>query len=329
MYREKEESYSIVKSLAGLTSYQTTNEIVVDRPTIIHFGGNMTDNDQRALSMCRISKSWLGLHITDELSNFARDGQINMYSINYGIEDSEDFLSATHLTSEECLDLLKKIFYPLIFKEENILYDYNQILNNFSRLHFVTHCYGALALNEVCEYLGELLTHLNFNYEEISKLMGTIVSINYAPMRKPLMLTNINVMSLRDDIINHSKYKHLCTNPITINTDDNNLNIISKRIVTKDFARLYINDHEIKTLYRNSQWQLQFKATTDDMENVHVYSGKNAECISEIICHILAENIAISLRREYGENISKPTINDMESLASKILSYYSQDELIP
>lgn len=251
-----------------------------------------------------------------------------MYSINYGVEDSEDYLSSTHLTSDECWDLTMKTFYPLIFNENNAPKTYEEIKHNFSLLHFVTHCYGASALNQIAEYAAELLSSLEYNEPQLQDLLGNIISINFAPMRKPIFLSNINIMSLKDDIINHDSYKAICTNPITINKNENNLNIISQRIVTEKMARSYISDHDIKSLYRNKEWQLRFKATKDD-ENLQIYSGENAECLSEIASHILAENIAISLRREYGEHISKPTISDMENLASNILSHYSQDELIP
>ena len=135
MYREKDENYSIIKAIPGtLRAYDEVNEIDATKPTLIALGGNMTDNPQLALGMSRIAKSLLGLNLSDEISNFARDGNINTYSINYGVGDSEDYLSSTYLSSEEIHELTMKIFYHQIFKTDKELFTFDEIKNNFSKI---------------------------------------------------------------------------------------------------------------------------------------------------------------------------------------------------
>ncbi|MBE5758331.1 MAG: hypothetical protein E7345_05375 [Clostridiales bacterium] len=328
MYREKEENYSIIKAIPGtLRAYDEVDNIDASQPTIIGLGGNMTDSVQRALGMCRIPKSWLGLMRPDKLSNFARDGDINTYSINYGVSDSEDYLSSTYISSEEISDLTNKIFYNLIFKCDNELFSLDEIKENFSNLHFVTHCYGGYVLSRIVEYLAELLTIIGADFDTIKDCMKSITAINYAPMEIPQFITNINILSLKDDLIDVTKYKDICDSPITLQVEDNNLNIISKQIVSNPKEKGYINDHNIKNLYRNAKWKCGFYDTTEGEFADFVYPGGNADCISEIISHILGENLASSLRRQPGKIAPKPTITDMQNIAYNILSYFSEEDL--
>jgi leucyl aminopeptidase len=60
------------------------------------------------------------------------------------------------------------------------------------------------------------------------------------------------------------------------------------------------------------------------MDTLELYPGGNAECISEIVAHIMCEQIARNIRNEGEEKLTPAELADM---AQNIANHYSEEQL--
>ena len=323
----KDKSYSILldnpNSITPDKIVLSNNEHVnLDKPTIISLGGNMTNSDERAMGMNSLIKHILGIpHFNT--GNFGNRDNINIYSVNYGIVDISDQFSETQLTTEEIIDLTRRIFEDQIFLNDSALFSFEEIKANFGNLHFFTHCYGSYVLTQIIDYVIELLVDLKFDKNQITELLSQITAVNYAPITTPKLITNINIMSMDDDMIDYEEYLKN-DEPLNIAQELNNVNIVSQKIINDKMAMKYYTDHNIQAMKRDDYWQSIIRHTNQDMKSFDIYPGGNAECISEIVAHILGEQLAICIREN---NEEKLTPSELTQLAQSIAKYYTEEQL--
>jgi len=325
--REKDEKYSIYLDPPDVLApdgelLEDNENLNIDKATVISLGGNMTGDVWSAIAMNGLIKHLLGIPYFDD-SNFGNRDDVNFYSVNYGKADATDPFSQTSLTTEEIIDLTHRIFNDLIFINDKECFEFESIKENFGKIYFFTHCYGSYVLTQIIDFVEYILQSLSLTNEQVAEILSQITAVNYAPVSIPKGITNINILSRVDEMVDTHDYWD-SDEQFLIDHKTNNINIVSRKIVNDIEGSVYINDHNIKAIKRDDHWQFKIKIPSSDLDRFEVYPGGNAECISEIVAHIMCEQIARNIRNEGEEKLTPAELAD---IAQNIANHYSEDQL--
>ena len=307
----------------------------ITKPTFISLGGNGTINTHFANGSCSRMERLMGLKpkYADIYSTYKDVDLIGFY---YGIDNEKD----THgsVSRNEIAYFVEKLLVPLCLNpENNRALPLEQVCVNFSRLIFFTHCYGAVVVNDMMEYLRKKLLIKGFSEEDINTIYSQAVNIAYSPLEDDYYLPTIKVNSfcdsfnittdLKEWFIKKYGYKldgvaiYNELKDIAENNKNENQKVISiyssKLINLKTNKENLIDEHLSECVDLNEKWMAGKKSG----------GAKNSECVSRIVGYSLAYAGARALNIHKSNSIMPLNLNNLENNLKDVLESYKAEDL--
>jgi hypothetical protein len=336
------------KAGCGLRNLNTPNHWIpnihkenfsIERPIIMCFPGNGAISPQKANGFCKTIERVLGLNHEADTKNSSYDF-VDIMGVYYGT-DSKDDTSGT-LNKEEQEYFIDRFLMPLCTDSSGELLPLKKICLNMSRLTFCTHCYGALALDEIMCKFTNRLENMGLTKDEIINIKSHCCQITYSAYINASPVPTIRIDSLTDsfhkgmDKEYKDTYGHMLDG-IEIQYDTRGmfrnkpnrypnafeiLHIYTSRLLNIDSnknIKKIIDEHTIEYLSREADWSITEKAK----------DARNADAVSQLMGHSISWAVINSLRsQELGQPIPKTALNtELRPVLENVLEIYSPAEL--
>lgn len=159
--------------------------VIVDKPSIIVFGGNSTFGMKEANGNAKVVQGFIG----------KVNEPIDIISVFYGDYSSD-------IAEENNMHLAEKLFVPLV-QENGKRLPLEKAMKNMRKVNIFTHCAGNEIFQGVLDEFGKKLNDLGYAKEEQSQIFGQIFLLGYAPIEhlKNDEVKQFYVQSVTDDHI--------------------------------------------------------------------------------------------------------------------------------
>jgi len=159
----------------------------VTKPTVLCFGGNTSLQAKDGNYMCKVAQSLVGIKDPIVDNEIATTQDVDFVGVGYGDDETIGFGKKQtispmgSLTEEEIAELANNIFTPLYMDEMMKRRPVEQILKNFNKITFFSHCYGAAEVYALIHKVYENMWALGFKQETIQDAINQLCSVSYAP----------------------------------------------------------------------------------------------------------------------------------------------------
>ena len=169
-------------------------DIELDKPCVLCFGGNATVTERSANGMAKIAE---GLFDPSHKQTLA-----NVYAISYGGNPES---RAGNMTCDEVERLARGIFLPRLLDSQGNRYDYEKCAKNFRNISVFSYSFGAKVLKYVIYNVAQIMEYeFQFSEREIVGILKQIYHVSYAPSTKQNGLTsNFELKSLGDEMVDY------------------------------------------------------------------------------------------------------------------------------
>lgn len=273
------------------------------RTKVICLGGNLSLKAKNANYMCKIAQSLIGIKEPKFQNEIATTKDIDFVGIGYGSNytDIEGFdeESTGSLTEEEVTELAKSIFEPCYLDENANIRPKAQILKNFNRITFFSHCYGARVVVFLTHKAYHNMLDLGIDKQIADEAVNRIFSVTYAPAvaipypglqiipEKDKTLIGGPLFSPVSDEFLFDRFENgrFGTGTVAYKENDNLVSLIVTHM-TKNKR----DEHPVGYVERDQHWQL--------LEKDNIFG----DTISQTMGAILATAIACSLKNQPRPN---------------------------
>ena len=197
---EKEISFSIGKRNKNFNNHWeqlNIDQFKIVKPTIICFGGNMTVSEKDANAMCKIADHLLSKN-PKYGTEYSKYYDIDIVGVSYGKDKGKE---QGHLSKEEVSEFVDKVFIRLCKDDEGNDLPVDQVKKNFGNVTFLSHCYGARAINEIIVDMYKKMVKEGYNKEDVNEFFRQMNSVSYAPMLAIYNVNNLAVYTGNDELL--------------------------------------------------------------------------------------------------------------------------------
>lgn len=289
-----------------------------EKPIMLVFGGNGTQDDKSTKGNGNIVSSSLGVFKTD----------VDMFCVNYN--NNEFFTAAMH-------KLVNWLITNLISKNNQKL-DLDTACKNMRKLNIASHCYGSgPILDEFIFQISLLLDKCNYYDDEQQKILQQIFSVNIAFFQQVNYLSGLDIFSISDGAFQFEglkltkKFLNNINNILMSDYDHSNFKTksdIESYNYINDSDRCYVmresnrisliagnfrnkaDDHSFTTIKRGKNW----KMLVDSTPTGEVVS----KCASCALCNAVANSmINIKAEKHVPFNIDE-LVSQLQLITAKI-----------
>jgi len=312
-----------------------------DKPTVICLSGSGTTDNKTANGIAKIVQNYLDLMFKTKDGKTAVD-YIDIMGIKYV---RPDYCYSTNLMTSSFANQLTNAMVALLTDANGHKLSLEQAQKNMSRITFFTYCYGKLVLNDLINRLNKKLAELNYTEAEIVAINNASQEVSFAPrITEENKIPSVQVIS-QNDSVNNSVLKNIYTpeklaelNGITLHTDTTgtlygqkceaatapSIQIVSSKLLnTFNKTHLYFDDHNIKCVSRDNDWNL--KTFQVRGETIH---SPNADCVSQMMAWALCRGVENSIQNFTATKyLPKTYWQDMVPELQSIIDSYATEKL--
>lgn len=248
--------------------------------------------------------------------------------------------------SQEGTKLLVNKFMTLCEKEDGSLLPKQDIMKNFSKLVFSSHCYGAVVIDKIFSGINKNLKAQGMSQNDVLDIFAQTGHVTYAPHADSILIPTVRVESFTDSVHNEvfrtyrenygeklDGIKMYKNSPKTLNNDYNpyvlqeNIQIFSSRLINTEEntnLRALKDEHEAHYLIRDEKWQSAPKFKGEPLSEHAV----NLDTTSQMMGYALSLYTANAIANANTEElIEKPTITEVKNDLQGILDSVPKQDL--
>ncbi len=284
------------------------NTYRITKPTVLCFGGNGTLTTKSANAMCKAAQGLVGLK-EPSAQEFATSKDVDFIGFAYGKFGDGD-LGSSFLTHNERKQIVDNIFLPLCINEKGALLQPNEILKNFSKITFFTHCHGATETAIIVSRTHSAMVNLGIDIKTANDAISQMFAVSYAPFEE-CGVPSLQVVPMKDDVlidgpdycdISHRFLmdrffgaRNLGSGTVCYKEDEHTINLL-----VSDMTKSSTDEHGINVTKRDENWRYEPEDS--------VYGDE----VSQAMGNALALSIANSLQNENSDAlIPKPSIDEV------------------
>ena len=280
------------------------------RPMVICLSGSGTTDNKLVNGVTKIIQNYLDLIFKTKDGKNAFD-YIDIIGIKYARKDRTNY--AEGYITEEFADKLTDALVDKLTNWNQCKLPLDCAKKKFAQITFFTYCYGKQVLDNLINLLSEKLVLAGYTSDEINAILGASKEISFAPYTcTENKIPSVHVISNHDPI-SSPILKNLYTeqqldelNGVTLHQDNSGClygqpcdtaTAPSIQIISSKFINAYqvsnknLNDHNIKCISRDDNWNLKAYSLCDESKYPF-----NADCVSQMIAWALCRGVENSMQ---------------------------------
>lgn len=313
-----------------------------DGATLICFEGNGTIDSTKANAGCKRNETLMGIKIeaTDDIFSTYKD--VDVLGFYYPKTEGK----TVGEISQEGFKVLTDKFMTLCTQEDGSLLPKEDIMKNFSRLVFSSHCYGAVVIDRIFSGINKNLKAQGMSQDDVLDIFAQTAHVSYAPHTDSTLIPTVRVESFTDSVhrgLNNLYKRNYGTaldgikiyknSPKTLNNDyspyvlQENIQIFSSRLINTEEntnLRALKDEHEAHYLIRDEKWQSAPKFKGEPISEHAV----NLDTTSQMMGYALSMFTANAIANANSEElIEKPSLTEIKNDLQDILDSVPTQDL--
>ena len=313
-----------------------------NRPVIICLSGSSTTENKLVNIIAKIIQNYLDLLFKTKDGKNALD-YVDIIGIKYARKDRNTYEKG--YITEEYVDKLTDALVDLLTNWNQHKLPLDCAKRKFAQITFFTYCYGKQVLENLINILNEKLAAVGYTPAEINFIFGASKEVSFAPHTfTGNKIPSVHIISNNDQIAS-PMLKNLYTeqqltelNGITLHQDKPGflygqpcdtatapcIQIISSKLLnTSQTSNKALNDHNIKCVSRDDNWDL--KAYSPHDQSKYPF---NADCVSQMIAWALCRGVENRMQNFKATTyIPNPDWGNLISELQSIVDSYIPEKL--